>query len=85
MEQAALGAAVLPVEEEQDGLFKGAVTVFHVQGQVAEEGYEFARQEQGRKDPASGQLPGKHTGWVLLTQALGALSVSLRATQAPGS
>lgn len=39
VEQGARGVVVLLIEEGQDGLFRGVVILFHVQGQVAEEGH----------------------------------------------
>lgn len=52
MEQGALGAVVLPVEEGEDDLFGGMVILFHIQSQVAEERQQVASQEQDRKDPS---------------------------------
>lgn len=54
MEQGALGAVVLPVEEGEDDLFGGMVILFHIQSQVAEERQQVASQEQDRKDPSLG-------------------------------
>lgn len=85
MEQGPLGAVVLPIEEGQDGLFRSVVILFHVQGQVAEEGHQVAvrsREEAPCLWSASQKahrLDPPHTG------PRDPYPVTLRTTQAPGS
>lgn len=85
VEQGALGADVLPIEEGQDGLFRGVVMLLHVHGQVAGEGHEVASQEQAGStrlwsaSQEAHRLDPPHTG------PREPDPVSLRATQASGS